>query len=102
MNFACVMSYIRNKDLFFAHRNDEYPYVWQAQWWEAEGFADRGQWCARCTEVPWTIISELTKDAVAREAEKAVIEHTGQRIVRVQVRFGMPTVNEAPKALLLP
>lgn len=105
MNFSCVMSYIHNGRLHFAHRNDEYPYVFKATWFGREPWdvdAKQGEWCATCSEVPHARIVELTKDTVAREAEKAVIECTGKRIVRVQIRFQLPETTNAPVALLRP
>lgn len=103
MNFSCVMSYIAHKQLAFALRNDEYPYIFIATWygrepWDAD--AKQGEWSARCSEVPGAHIVELTKDAVARECEKAVIECTGKRTIRVQVRFELPEPSNVPIALI--
>ncbi len=100
MNFGCVMSYVAQKQLAFAHRNSEYPYVWTAKWWPREAHdythANPGLWEARCSEVPGRTIEAPTKDVLAVECEKAVIEHTGRRSPRVQVRFEMPQAPEPP------
>ncbi len=101
MNFSCVMSYVARKQLAFAKRNPEYPWVFRAQLMESHVPDITSEWWVTCTEIPNCKIVAITKHAVCREAEEIASKHAGYP-ARVQVRFEMPEAATRPVALLAP
>ena len=92
------MGYLRAGELFYAVRNKEYPYVFVAKWYDSEVEAKRGEWWAKCAEIPSAEIMCFTKSAVINAAEQAVDKHVGPGR-RIQVTFELPQRKPAPLAL---
>ena len=102
MNFGCVMNYIARKQLSFAVRNPEFPYVFKARFMEAiPSVSKNSEWWATCSEIPSARISEITKDSVINSACIAAMQHVGGD-AKVHVVFEVPEHKTAAVKLLAP
>lgn len=100
MNFSCVCNYIKNGQLCIAHRNKEWPYIFVAKDCMDEVPERESRWWISCSEIPNWHQTEISKDAVIAECEKAAIEKSGLRNPRIQVRFEREAYNNKPVALI--
>lgn len=89
MNFACVMNYIARKQLAFAVRNPEFPYVFRARLMESHVPDKSSEWWVTCSEIPSAKIREITKSSAINAACHAAAVHVGGD-ARVQVVFEVP------------